>query len=148
MRIGYRNFVGGVLFAALGLLMLLWAIPYHVEPDPDLRLPVATMPKVVAVLFMLLGGLLAFKAVVGTVSVKPEKPSSEPNAARMLGVFGLIAAATMAMIWLPYLVVMPVLAVALALVFGSRRLTRIVPVAFAPVLIFLFVRYGFERFLP
>lgn len=138
-----------MLFAVLGLSMLSWAIPYHVEADPDLRLPVDTMPKVVAILLVLLGVFLAVRAIFGAAPQEPCETSSEDaGLARMMGFFALTAAATLAMTWLPYLAVMPVLAVALALFFGSRNLVRLVPVAIAPVLIFLFVRYGFERLLP
>ena len=144
-----RDLWGGVLFAALGLAMLSWAIPYHVDADPDLRLPVDTMPKVVAILLVLLGTLLAGRAILVALPQEPSKKTSEDaGPARMMGVFAMAAAATLAMTWLPYLVVMPILAIGLALFFGSRNLVRLVPVAIAPVLIFLFVRYGFERLLP
>lgn len=148
-RRDYRDLWGGVLFAALGIAMLSWAIPYHVEADPDLRLPVDTMPKMVAILLVLLGALLAVRAILGGAPQELCETSSEDAGPfRMMGVFALTAAATLAMTWLPYLVLMPILAIGLALFFRSRNLVQLVPVAIAPVLIFLFVRYGFERLLP
>lgn len=149
-----RDLVGGLLAAAFGGMLLVWGIPLHVQEDMDLRLPVSTMPKIVAVLFVLVGLVQVIRALrVSRLARVPDEPATvglagEPLA-RVASVFGMMAAAALAMRWLPFLAVMPPLMFGLALFYGGGGLLRpIFVAALAPTAVYVVVRHGFAMLLP
>jgi hypothetical protein len=145
-----RDLVGGGLVIVFGILLLVWLIPGYVEEDPDLRLPVATMPKVVAVLligFGLIQAILGYRKL--GLELDGEKFPNQREVVTIAGLLLFISVATAAMAYLPYLVVGPALIAFLAWTYSPAGPIRILKTAVVgSVTIYLIIRYLFERLLP
>ena len=143
-----NDLVGGLLAAGFGLAMLVWLVPNYVEEDADLRLPVSTMPTLVAWLLVGLGTLQAIiSQTTNSALHETDAPSSEGR--KFVGLIGLMGLASVALIWLPYLVVAPVLLGCFAWAFGQFRPVLFLGlVTLAPLSIYLIVTFGFDRVLP
>ena len=145
-----RDLVGGGLVFVFGILLLVWLIPGYVEEDPDLRLPVATMPKVVAVLLICFG---LVQAILGCrkmgLKLDSEKFPNQREVATIAGLLLFISVATAALSFIPYLVIGPILIAFLAWAYSPAGPVKIIKIAvIGSGAIYLIIRYLFERLLP
>ncbi len=143
--------IGGVLSLGLGLALWLWLIPFWVEPDPDLRLPVNLVPKLIAIGFVLCGiatliqGLVARPAEPGSADVT--FPSSERRGFNVMIL--VLLASTVGFQHLHFLVVAPVLVAVSMWIYGKiRPVSLVLTSALGPLAIWYIGTEVLGRVLP
>lgn len=139
--------VGGALSLGLGLALWLWLIPGWVEPDPDLRLPVDLVPRIIAIGFILCG---IATLVTGLLAKAGTTDGFNPSEFRgFVLMLLLLLGATIGFQYLHFLIVAPVL-VALAMwMFGPvRPVSLILTSALGPLAIWVIGTELLGRVLP
>ena len=141
-----HQIVGGALSLGLGLALWLWLIPNWVEPDPDLRLPVDLVPRILAIGFVLCGLATIASGFLAKEKVEGIAPHERRGFVLMLI---LLVGATVGFQLLHFLVVAPVL-VALAMwMFGPvRPISLVLTSALGPLVIWFIGTELLGRVLP
>lgn len=134
--------IEGLLIAALGVALYTYIIPHHTETVEYGWLKPHTVPNVVAVVLMLCGVDLALRP--------PKQEQEDPvQMARALMYLGVVSAGVLAIAWVGFLDVAPVLALVLMLLIGERRpLWLLAGVAGVPAFIWFCVEILLQRPLP
>lgn len=142
--------IGGLLAITLGGILQTVLIPRYVDEDLDLRLPVSAMPSLVSLLLIFFGSLMIVSGLV-----KLRQPSAKRKFAfdgdvgMSMVVFAILACGVAALHVLPYLVVTPIMVLALGCLFGRLSFYRVLLIgAGAPVTLYFLAWFGLERVLP
>lgn len=151
MTVFNHTTIGGALAFCLGLALWFWLIPNWVEPDPDLRLPVNLVPKLIAIGFVLCG-IAGLAQGLWPSGAKPGDEVATFQASERRGfvlmIFVLLAA-TVGFQVLHFLMVAPALVAVSMWIYGTLRpVSLVVTSALGPVLIWYIGTEVLGRVLP
>lgn len=146
-----QDTIGGALSLGLGLCLLFWLIPYWVEPDADLRLPVSLVPQVVAIGFVLCGASMLVKGIGAMRNAEQSEAGGfEEKEFRGLALMILIlVVGTLGFEVLHFLVVAAAIVAVSMWVFGPvRPVSLVLTSAIGPVVIWVLATHVLGRVLP
>ena len=148
-RIGDLLF--GFLFALFGIALWFWIIPITVQEDDLLRLPVDTVPRIVAAALIGCGCLAFCKGLVGR-GYDPNDSGAAVSRRDWImssAIFSVLLISTIAMHFVPFLIVAPVLVLALTVLFGPLKpVQAVLSATLGPGAIYLFLYVVLSRSLP
>lgn len=151
MTSSMQDSVGGAISLALGLALLFWLIPGFVESDPDLRLPVNLLPRIVAFGFVACGLLMVLR---GGFALR--RGGGVETGGFEAGEFGkfclmilLLLGSTMAFSLVHFLVVAPILVGVGMWIFAPiRPVSFLLTVTLGPAIIWVLSTQVLGRVLP